>query len=369
MNGKKIIGMGAALVVLVLIAAMQQRGKTTRPGKGGKDATLLAGIDLNAMTALDVTVGSNRVALVKKDGKWGVGSLYGYPVDFDKLADAMRKAAEIKLGQPIRAGNVEASEFGLGEKAKKMVLKAGGKTVAALDVGARREASETAGWASQHFVKKDDGAAIYLVDYDFRPFSEKPEDWIKQQLLNVRSADIVSVKAGDVELKADGADWKLADLDEATEEFESTEANKLRMALQYLNCKTVADPAKTDAELGFANAVAYTAQTKDGFTYIATLGGEPDGDRYARFAVAYTKPAAPVAPGADADQEKKDAFQKRQDAFNKTCAANEKTVADLNGTLSGWTYVITSSDATDFLIGRDKLVKEKEKIIKEEGDK
>jgi hypothetical protein len=318
---------------------------------------------------MEVAKGSNTVILVKRDGIWKVEALSGYPVNFKKLAEAIRAAADVKLGKPLRAGNVGESEYGFGKDERRIVLKTGGSAVASIEVGARREASETAGWANQHFVRKAGDESIYLVDYDFRPFSEKPKDWIETQVVNVPSADIVSVKTGDVELKVDGADWKLADLDAEKEEFQSSEANKLRMALQYLNCETIADTSKTDEELGFTNAVVYTAQTKDGFIYTATLGGATEGERNARFAVNYTRPAAPAAPGADADQDKKDAYQKQLDAFNKTCEANEKTIADLNKTLSGWTYVISSTEAADFLIGRDALVKEKENPAEKEGDK
>ncbi len=370
MNGKKLIGMAIAFVVLASIALMQQRGGKHRSAAAGKDQTLLAGFDLNTVTGLDVTQGTNSVALAKKDGHWVVGKLSGYPVDFKKLVNAVRAMAEVELGEPVRTGNVDASEFGFGTNETKVVLKVGDSVAATVEVGARREPSAEAGWANQHFVRKAGDESVYLVDYDFRPFSATPADWIDKQVLNVRSSDVVSVKVGDVELKLDGADWKLADLDSEKEGFQSSEANKLRSALQYLYFETVADKAKSDAELGFTNAVEYVAQTKDGFTYTATLGGEtPDGGRYARFAVAYAKPAAPSAPADDAAQEKKDAYQKQLDAFNATCGANEKKASELNAKLAGWTYALGSAKAGDFLIPRSKLVKEKEQSVEKDGEK
>lgn len=368
MNGKKLIGMAVAFAVLAGFAVMQKMGgKRAHSVQSGETKTLLEGIDLNAVTGLEVVKGSNAVALVKTDGAWKVEALYSYPVNFEELAKAIRAAADVKLGKPVRSGNLNEDEFGFGQDLRRIDLKVGDTVAASIEVGARRKASDPAGWANEFFVRKAGDEAIYLVDYDFRPFSEKPGDWIGKEILNVRSADLVAVKAGDVELKVDGADWKLADLDETTEEFQSSEANKLRMALQYLNCTTIADSAKTDAELGFTNAVVYTAQTKDGFTYTATLGGEADGGRNARFAVAYSKPAAPTAPAADADQEKKDAYQKQLDAFNKTSDANQKKADALNEKIAPWTYVVSNGDAGDFIIGRKVLVKTKEQPAIEEN--
>jgi len=361
MNGKKLIGMAVALVLLAGIAVIQKNkfNRSSTPTASTRK-TLLEGIDLNAVSGLEVAKGTNSVALAKVDGSWKVKDLSGYPVDFKKLANAIRAMAEVKTGEPVRTGNVAESEFGFGQDDQRTILlESAGETVATIEVGALRKASDAAGWANQYFVRLKGEPEIHLVDYDFRPFSETPEDWIEQQILNVRSSDIVSVKVGDVELKLDGADWTLADLDPEKEEFQSSEANKLRSALQYLRCDSIADSSKSDAELGFTNAVEYVAQTKDGFTYTATFGGETNGDRYVRFAAAYAKPAAPPAPADDANPEDTEAYQKRLDAFNATCGAHAKKATDLNAKLAGWTYIIRSSESADFLIGHDKLVKEK----------
>jgi hypothetical protein len=367
MNGTKLIGMAVALVILAGIAFMQKMGGQRRHRQHKMDeTTLFQGLDLNTIDGIEVAKGTDSAVLSKKDGIWVNTSLHDYPADFPKLADALRKAAEVTLGAPVRAANVEASEFGM-DQAKTVRLKSSGREVVKLEVGARREASESAGWANQHFVRKNGSDEIYLVDYDFRPFAETSADWIDDEILNVRSADIVSVKAGDVELKADGPDWKLSDLNEEKEEFQSSEANKLRMALQYLNCTTVADPAKTDAELGFTNRVEYIACDKAGLVYTATLGGEADGGRYVRFNVTYEPPEPPTALADDAEQEKNDAYQKEMDAFNASCETNRKQAAELDAKRSIWTYVISTGDAEDFLIGRDKLVKEKEPPLTEES--
>ena len=317
MNYKKLIGMVIVLVLLAGMAIMQKQGsRKGRPATAGNGATLLQDVELNRIDSVEIAEGSNTVLLVKKDGRWVVGTLHNYPADFGKLADALRAASEVKMGRPVRAANVDTSEYGL-DKAKTISLESEGSEAVKLEIGARREASDSAGWANQHFVRKGGSEDIYLVDYDFRPFNEESSDWIDTELLNVRSAEIVSVKAGDVELHAVSNSWVLAGLNEETEEFESSEANKLRMALQYLNCTTVADPARSDADLGFTNAVAYSASTTNK-TYTVTLGGETDNGRYIRL-------------GGDVPEE-----------------------------LNGWTYVISTHEAADFLITRDKLVKDKE---------
>ncbi len=366
MTMKKLIGMTVILVLLAAAAVWQRKGQEARirPPSAG-NTTLLQGLDLNEITQMDVTQSSNHVALVKKNGQWVVESLYGYPADFDRLAGALRKMADVKTGNSVRAGNVAASEFGLDDTAKTITLKTGdGKSAAVVTVGARRKASESAGWADQFFVRNTGSDNIYLVDYDFRPFSEKPADWISKELLKVSSDDIVSVKEGDVALKMDGADWTLTDLNKTTEELQKPEANKLRSALQYFSCTTVADPAKTDAELGFDKPSTYVAQTKDGFTYTVKLGSKTDKGRYVRLAANYTRPAPPAEPADKTDKAKKEAYSKELNAFNNTTAANAVKADKLNAKLSKWTYVVSDYTAENLMMTRDKLVKAKEELKK-----
>lgn len=366
MNSKKLIGMAVAFVIFAGIALIQKQGtKKRRPDMKAAGVQLFDGLDLNTIDAIDVEKDANSVSLVKKDGKWINASLYNYPVDFSKLADALRSASDVKLGAPVRTSNVDAKEFGF-DQSKTLILKSSGKEVARVDVGAQREGSDAAGWANQHFIRENGKDDIYLVDYDFSPFDQDAEDWIDDGIVNVRSADMVSVKAGDVDLKVDGSDWKLSDLDEEKEEFQPSEANKLRMALQYLSCRTIADPELDNDATGFTNSVEYVAKDKDGLIYTVTVGGEVDDGRYARFVVSYEKPNEPSAPTDDAEQEEKDAYKKELEAFNKTCEANRKRANELNSKRSKWTYVISASDADDFMIGREKLVKEKEPTPAEE---
>ncbi len=314
MNSRKLIGMAVALMVLAGIAFIQKKSdQRHHPEPEATEATLFHGLDLNTVDALSVSLGSNSVELVKKDGHWLNASLYDYPVNFKMLADALRAAGEVKMGRPVRAANVKDTEFGL-DKARTLILKAGGKDAVKLEVGAQREASETAAWANQHFIRKNAGDEIYLVDYDFRPFSTEPSDWIEKKLLNVRPDEIVSVKVGDIELNSVSNEWTLAGLDPETEELQISQANKLRGALQNLNCSTVVDASGTDAELGFTNSIIYTAFTTNQ-TFTVELGAETESGRYVRFK------------------------------------------GDVPENLKPWTFEISTYDAGDFEIGRDLLVK------------
>jgi hypothetical protein len=82
MNGKKLIGMVVVLAVLAGIAVMQKMGGKRAHATKSAGASLFEGIDLNAVTGMEVAKGSNTVILVKRDGIWKVEALSGYPVNF-----------------------------------------------------------------------------------------------------------------------------------------------------------------------------------------------------------------------------------------------------------------------------------------------
>jgi hypothetical protein len=285
--------------------------------------------------------------------------MYGYPADFSKLAGALRQLAELETGSPVRTGNITSEEFGLDDKAKRIGLKAGdSRTAATVTVGVQRKATVATGWKKQSFIRRDKEESIYLVDCEFTEFSGQSTDWINGELLRVPPDDIVSVNAGGVVLKQIGSEWTLPDLNKDTEQLVQPEADRLRSGLESLGCGAVADPARTDAELGFDKPFTYVAQTKDGFTYTVKLGAKADERQFVRIAVDYTRPAPPVAPEGD-DAEKKKAYDEELQEFNSTVAANTDKTVKLNEKVSKWTYVVGAYLTESLQLSRANLVEEK----------
>jgi hypothetical protein len=368
MTGKKLIIMAVTLIVLVTVAVIQKKNTgLSKPAEKKNDTTLLEGIDLNSITSVEIINGSNNVVITKKDGKWVIPSLYNYPADFNKLAGVIQRTSQLKLGSPVPVGNIDKAEFGLDDNTRHIILKADKKEIITIDVGAGRNASKTAGWANQHFIKIKGNDAIYLVDNDFQAFSDDAGNWIKKEIFNVNSSDIVAVNTENIKLKLNGTDWQLEDLKD-NEELITSEADKLRSALQYLNCITIADNTKTDKELGFDSPTSYTATTKDGLVYSVKTGKTGDSGRYARFTVEYNKPSKPSAPDKDADDDKKAAYEKELEQYQTAVAAGKEKADKLNSSLNGWTYVLNNYNAERFIISRDKLVKEKEPPKEKKAD-
>ncbi len=367
MTAKKLTIMAVIFLALAIIAVVQKHHNI--PQHKTITTTLFDGIDLNTVTGIEISQGTNSVTLTKKDGKWEVASLYNYPTDFKRLANAIRTTADLKTDTPVPSGNIKMSEFGLGKSAKHITLKKGNENILTIDVGDARDASKTTGWANQHFIKKSGDDTVYLVNSDFRIFDANANRWIETKLLDINSGDITEIKTDNVTLKLEGTDWKLPDLKEQ-EELKSTEANSMRGALQYLTCTTIANPAKTDKELGFDKPITFTATTKDGITYKILLGNEAGNNgRYVRISASYIKPATPEAPAKDAKDDVVKEYKAKLDKYNTTVAANEDKVKKINEKLSKWTYIIPNYKAETMLKKREDIVKAKEQKKEETNEK
>ncbi len=325
MTAKKLVGMGYVLLLLVAIAVVQHyRTQSLHSAQKPQRGKMFDGLDLNTVTAIDIATSTNTVSLVKTDGEWKVESLFGYPADFERLKNRIRAVANVDLGHPVRTGNLDDSEYGFGSGAKYIVLKAGETLAAKIEVGARRQGSGS-GYIAQFFIRIDDAPEIYQVNYEFDAFPDVSADWINPRLINVPSASVASIRTGNVDLSLVDGEWELAGLDPETEELDVAAVGALRSALLGLSCIGVADPALSDAELGFDSAFEVSLETTAGVAYRISLGAETDrGDRYARVAV---------------------------DSTAQTVAAPEE--------VSGWTYIVAQDDAAQLMVDRARLVREK----------
>ena len=74
---------------------------------------LLEGLDVNQVARLEIATSETTNRVLKTEKGWISPDLYGYPVDFQKLARELVKLSEVKAGQVIAGGVDYPEEFGL----------------------------------------------------------------------------------------------------------------------------------------------------------------------------------------------------------------------------------------------------------------
>ena len=285
MTSKNLNVLVAAAVVLGVAAYFVGSGsKPSAPRLNGK--TVVPG--LNAADVARIEIGGKLVLAAGEKG-WVVESLYGYPASRDKIAENLLKIAELKVGQVARGRK-------LGAETAVSLKDAAGKALAELKLG-DTHAKKPTGQAAMYGGSYPDGRYLafegetVLVKDTLVAFDGDAKKWCETRIASVPSSDVtaVSFRHGDelVELeKGTNSTWVLKGLG-PKEELDTSKTYSLDSALSYLDFNSVADPALTDAELGFSTGFVYTVTVKEGSNTVkrvAKVGNKvKDGsDRYFR---------------------------------------------------------------------------------------
>ena len=283
MTNKNLVVLVAAAVVLGGAAYFLGNGsKGTAPKLNGK--TILPGF--NAADVAKIEIGG-KLTLAADEKGWVVESLHGYPASRDKIAENLLKLTELKVGQVARGRK-------LGAETDVVLKDAAGKSVAELKLGDTHSRKPT-GQAAMYGGGYPDGRYLafqgetVLVKDTLDAFDGDAKKWCDTRIASIPSSDVTAVSfrhgAEIVELeKGTNSTWTLKGLG-PKEELDTSKTYSLDSALSYLDFNAVADPALTEAELGFTTGYVYSVTVKEGSNTVvrtATVGNKvKDGtDRY-----------------------------------------------------------------------------------------
>lgn len=273
-------------VAAVLGAAAYFVGSGSRPSAPKLNGKAILP-DLNAADVSRIEIGG-KLALASSDKGWVVETLHGYPASRDKIAENLLKLTELKVGQVARGRK-------LGAETAVTLKDASGKTIAELKLGdahMKKPVGQAAmygggGYPDGRYIAF--GGETVLVKDELDAFDGDAKKWCDTRIASIPSSDVtaVSYRHGDelVELeKGTNSTWVLKGLG-PKEELDTSKTYSLDSALSYLDFTSVADPALTEAELGFSTGAVYTVTVKDGSNTVkrvATVGNKvKDGsDRY-----------------------------------------------------------------------------------------
>ena len=347
MTTKNIAVLGAAAVVLGGVAWYCNAGRAMRaPSIVGEK--VLPAFDVAAVARIEIG-GAKKVKLVAGDKGWTLQSLYGYPADVTKIRENLLKLTELKVGQ-VANGRKIASP------ATVDIQDAAGKSLAALPLGETHTAKPKGQAAMYGGGGYPDGRYVeykgktVLVKDTLDAFDGDPKKWVDTRIASVTASDVTSVTFTQgkdaVKLTRKDSSWTLEGLG-PKEELDTSKTYSLDSALSYLDFTDVADPKKTDAELGFTTGAVYSVTLKNGQSYTAKVGGKNGSDRWVRLSAAFK------AVGTNATEN----------------AALEKTVREFNEKVGRWTYAVSSYSADNMAKKRADIVKAKEEPKKDEAKK
>ena len=345
MTTKNLVILAAAAAVLGGAAYYTSKsGSVKTPSLVGKK--VLPAFELADVARVEIG-GEKKLALASSETGWKVESLYGYPADVTKIRENLLKLQDLKVGQMATGTKIE-------KPAAVELKNSAGKAIASLQLGGTHNAKPRGQMAQFGGGGYPDGRYMLfegkavLVKDALDAFDGDPKKWVDTRSCKVTASDVAAVtyaKGGEtVKLARKDGKWNLEGLGEK-EELDTSKTYSLDSALSYLDLTGIADPKRTEAELGFATGAVYTATLKNGTTYTAKTGAANGADRWFKVSAAF-KPT-----GTNATEN----------------AKLEKAAKEFNDTVGKWTYSIASYSADNFFKARKDLVKAKEEPKKEEA--
>lgn len=338
------VGIIVLLVLGYLAWDRRQGGSGSR--EDGALVTRLLPFDINEAARIESVSASATATLVRAEAGWTVSELWGYPADFERVTENLRLLSGIKGGQVIRGGTNLLVEFGLSDNenapadSRPRVIRfhdaAGGK-LASLAIGRPREGAESVMAGGGVYVRVDDGPVLLLGE-DLGVLPRGAMDWAETTLLNVDAADIESISVAatgsSYTVRSPSAGEYAMDGLSPGEEVKKDVAGRLFGVLMDLFFGGIADPSKSESDMGLGVPEEFQAKTRDGVTYAVQIGGSPDDvNRYARLFVFYTEPETP----------------------DEKSAALKAEVERMSGLFSKWVYVLPNYTCQTMLTPRSDI--------------
>lgn len=369
MKGTTLLGLIIAAAVIGGIAYHTTRSNERQavPAQVGKK--VLPDLALNDVASVTIRGAASSASLKRTDAGWVVADRHNYPVAFEKLRNALRSLADLKVHQVARINQAQRRELRLmapgGEASEAgtevSLTGSGGKAVAGIVLGKEhtRDRGEEAGmfggggYPDGRYVARADGSAFLVTD-TLDAFSANPRDWLDDTFLSIQPTDItrisVAVPGGEqytLQRDAGGNDLALDKLAEG-ETTDNMRSSQITSSLGFLRFDDVADPALTPQVTGLDKPRLIKAEARDGGRYEIKLGALiPDkAQYYASLSAAYSAPPEPATTNAAEIAAAKETSRKRG-----------QEIAVLNERLGRWTYLFSSNTVDSLIPARATLVK------------
>lgn len=215
------------LIILVIVAgvlgaAAYFLGGSSKPSGARLNGKLiLPGLDVSAVAKIEV---GDKLKLAAGDDCWTVESYQGYPADRAKIAENLLKLTELKVGQTARGKTLD-------EKSELRLRDAAGKEIAALTLGAKHPK-----YGHGRYLAFE-GETVLVTD-TLDAFDGDPKRWIETKIVDE----------------------------------------------PWISFNRLADPALTEADLGFATGAVAKVTIAGDTNRVITVGNVVKGgsDRYVK---------------------------------------------------------------------------------------
>lgn len=348
----------------------QWKGPDSRLGQ-----KVLPTLQVADITHIHIRHKKDELNLINDGGTWVVKERENYPADPALIAELTFKARDWKVVQsePIsdaQRARVDVAEPDAKEGASTLLEFRGkdGKPLTTLYLGKKhlgKPPLQVKGFDKgqpdgRYLLVGSDPKTLMVVSDPMNNVEPKPEKWISKEFAKV---DRIKTLVADTALPGysyrlsrdtEPADWVLGGL-KPNEKTDPSAAVTTTNAFYSLTLVDIAEGKKAD-QLG--NAITFTADTFDGFTYVMKVAPKPDDDANLYFTISVTgeaKKSERVAPKDEKPEDKEKRDKEHDEKFKRLEAqlAREKN-------MNKWVFVIEKKPVASLLRERARFIEQPE---------
>jgi hypothetical protein len=365
------------LVVLAVLAGVGRsllvRNSNAPAGNDVMGSPLFETLPANEIAKILIDRPNDSVTMVKGEGAWVVENRFGYPADFSKITDLIRKMKQTKVGRKFPATEAVSKRLSLmppdhkesaeAEKGTRIRMKDNnGAIVVDILLGSTRKKEEK-GVPNSQFVMPGGGPDVYLVDQIFSSFEAPAPSWLKKSPVAVSEKEIQKITCSG----PDGALRYIFERPEKGKDFvlispptkrslKPSAVNRLAGALAGLEIEDVANPSTPPESLAKGVSPRLDFTLFDGITYHVYPGitCSPGIPCYLRLQVDFEKPTAKTSTVKDEKESKESSAEKNEGAL----LAKAK---EMNDRLAPWSSVVPQRQHQAFFTNLSEMLEDEKK--------
>ncbi len=204
MKAKTFLILMSILGVLAVVTYVTVDFNPSGPAHSPMGQKLFADLPANDIAAIELMHVDGAVNLKKENDLWVVVERAGFPADFEKISELVRRVVEMRIGSsfeilpdmlgPLQLHDPADERVAATDRGMRFIFRdAHQQPLLDIIVGKARET--TAG--SGNYILPRQSRVGYLVDGNLRRFGRQSPDWIQNKLLDVHPEEIERVVCED----------------------------------------------------------------------------------------------------------------------------------------------------------------------------
>lgn len=392
MKPKTVISLLAVVLILAAASYFLLKDPSNDNQNGLMGAKFAKDLPINEIASITIHSPEQTVELEKGPAVWQVKNRFGYPADFSKISDLLKKIKRLKVGRTFEADNDVLGRQKLydpkGNKAEKdqkgiriTLADESNKTISDLILGESRQ-------GNSQYIRHAAENTVYLVNDTFSFLEQDPANWLESEIINIDGQEVKAVNCYTQDSDKPLYSLQRPEIDKAPElvsppEEGSVDSNKIDQvfqALSPLNLEDVSGPSRdknADLPKVSAHLEYHLYDGKIISVYPSAAPGEkPEDSKYRVVLTAgYTQPeTTPDLQTSEQGQEDEkntntdsktaededETGEKAPQSEAKSPEEVQKEALALNDKLKVWTFEIAKWQYDSFITTQEGLMEVKE---------